>query len=429
MPTYGEVRTWQSGPLDEAEQQLKARSDSLLGLADELDASAKPAGWHGLAADGAMAERGRVTDRMEHLVAGVNAARSALMVAADRVIELRNLVSDTEGVASAHRFAIDHSGSVVDHGPPPETPANQREAVQAERNRIRTELVDRVGQIMRYANDIDGTLAGVLDQVAQGKISDGGATTLADAAKAGEPLGIPGAPPKPPTDAGAGKHGVDPWYTTADDRLMHGLAGTAADGAETLGMTHAAANLRHYLGNSGDPMTVNPDEMTRDVSGFRTQVDKTTAAEMRRLAAEAAANGTYGKPVQFSTGWKGHYITKSASQDWFYAMGGVQYAVTGVATVHPPDHPGGEPRVDVQYQTHVFDRYNWDGGKSTTIGPITITDESMAEMHRAGVAQEYDISGTGGVKHYTGPVPAAGELPPPPDNRDGQRGDPGRSRR
>lgn len=36
----------------------------------------------------------------------------------------------------------------------------------------------------------------------------------------------------------------------------------------------------------------------------------------------------------------------------------MQYAVSGVATVHPPDQPGGQPRVEMEYKTHVFDRYN-----------------------------------------------------------------------
>jgi len=78
----------------------------------------------------------------------------------------------------------------------------------------------------------------------------------------------------------------------------------------------------------------------------------------------------------------------------------------------------------------VFDRYNWDGGKKVNIGPITITDESMAEMHRAGVAQEFNMSGSTGTKHYADTVPTPGQqsaLPQPPDNRDGTRTDPGRN--
>jgi hypothetical protein len=105
------------------------------------------------------------------------------------------------------------------------------------------------------------------------------------------------------------------------------------------------------------------------------------------------------------------------------------YAVTGVATVHPPDVPGGQPRVEVDYQAHVADRYNWDGGKSTQIGPLTVTDEQLAELHRAGVAQEFNMSGSTDTRHFSGTVPTQGQqpdLPQGPDDRAGTRTDPGR---
>lgn len=435
MVNYGDARNWQPGPLDEVDRLLKTRSDSLVGLADELSAATKPEGWHGTAADAAANKRNQITDDMEHIVAAVNATRSAVMLASDRVVELKQLVLEAETLASAHRFSIDNTGAVVDGGAPPDTPPDQAEAVKAERAKTQAELADRVRQIVNYANDIDGTLADMLDKVAHNQIGDGGATSLTDAAAAGAGVGtdkpgIPGPPENPPVDGGAGKHGSDPWYTRGDDLITKGLARDAAAVADTIGWTHAAKHLNHYLDNSGDDMKVNPDEMMRDAGGFRDQVDKTTAAEMRRIAEEAKANGTYGKPVQFNTGWKGYYIGPEQSKDWYYAMGGVQYAVSGVATVHPPDHPGGEPKIEMDYKTHVFDRYNWDHGKSTDIGPFTITDDQMAEMHRAGVAQEYNITGSTDPKHFTGEVPRADqqpELPKPPDNRDGGRTDPGRT--
>jgi hypothetical protein len=261
-------------------------------------------------------------------------------------------------------------------------------------------------------------------------INDKAATISSTNASAGPAQsGIPGPPPDPKTDPGAGEHGSEPWYSRGDDIATKELARKAAQAADAAGWTHAAKHLNHYLDNSGKNLTVSPDEMMRDAGQFRSEVDKTVEAEMRRIAAEAETNGTYGKPVQFGTDWNGHYITKAENADWFYAMGGVQYSVTGEATVHPPDQPGGQPRVEMQYQTHVFDRYNWDGGKSTNIGPITITDEQMAAMHRAGVAQEYNITGSTETKTYNGPLPPPGQppdLPAPPDNRDGGRTDPGR---
>jgi len=434
MVSLGDVRRWEPGPLDGAEQQLKVCAETLPWIADELSGPAKPGGWHGLAADAAFVKRAQLVDGMEHIVAAVHAARTALMAASDGVTGLRYLVAEADGLAQACGFRISDAGEIVDPGLPPDVPAEHADAVRQEREQVRAELLERVRQILTRAEGIDDALAGVLGRIKRGEIHDGGATSLAAAAEAGAAQGattpqIPGPPPDPPTDPGAGEHDSDPWYTTFDDRATKELAGIAATFADGIGWTHAAAHLRHYLDNSGDDRTVNPDEMMRDVDRFRGEVDKTTAAEMRRIATEAEANGTYGKPVQFNSGWKGDYIGPEDSKDWYYAMGGVQYAVTGVATVHPPDHPGGEPRIEMDYRTHVFDRYNWDGGKETEIGPVTISDDSMAEMHRAGVAQEYNISGSTDTKHYTGTVPPPGQqppLPPPPENRDGTRTDPGR---
>lgn len=155
----------------------------------------------------------------------------------------------------------------------------------------------------------------------------------------GDPA-TPGMPPHPPADPGAGEHGSDPLWTTVDDRAKKELAYAAATAADAIGWTNAAAHLRHYLGNSGDDFIVGPDRIGRHVAGFQQSTDQAVADELRRIAAEVAADGNYGQPVQFSTDWEGYYITKGESEDWYYAMGGVQYAVTGVATVYPPGHDG-----------------------------------------------------------------------------------------
>jgi uncharacterized protein YukE len=245
------------------------------------------------------------------------------------------------------------------------------------------------------------------------------AKTLAGIPRAFAPGGdadIPPPPPEPESDEGAGEFDSDPWWSIVDDLAKQALA---YDAAEALGYTDAARHLRHYLDESGDDLTVDPDHIMRDVPSFQSAADQTVATEIDRIAQDAAAS------------WQGHYLTEQENPNWFYAMGGIQYSTTGVVTVHPPEHPGGQPRVEVDYQTHVWDRYNWDGGKAVTIGPITIEDESLAEMHRASVAQEYDMVGTSDTYHYSGPAPAQGQqpdLPNAPDDRGGGRDDPGRPR-
>lgn len=252
----------------------------------------------------------------------------------------------------------------------------------------------------------------------------------AKAAPAGDcgctPESNPGYPTRPPTDPGAGEHGSQPIYARGDDVLFEQLAYKAADAAELMGLTHAAKHLRHYLGNSGEDLTVDPGQIIRDVPQFGQAVDQQLDAAVNAAIEQAVAEGCYGEPIAFDSGWQGFYLEKSMSSDWFYAMGGVQHSVTGTVVVHPGDPPTAE----VSYQVHVFDRYNWDGGKSTDIGPFTITDEQMGELHTAGLAQEYDIVGSTGETGYTATYNPGGDTGnpgvPEAGDRDGGRTDPGR---
>lgn len=86
-----------------------------------------------------------------------------------------------------------------------------------------------------------------------------------------------------------------------------------------------------------------------------------------------------------------------------YVTGGYQYATDGTVTVYPPTADNPEWTYSYDYRVHTADRYNWDGSKSTQIFGMTITDKQLQELHRAGLAQEYDMSGESSVRHGTGP--------------------------
>ena len=100
--------------------------------------------------------------------------------------------------------------------------------------------------------------------------------------------------------------------------------------------------------------------------------------------------------------------------------------------VSPPATPGGEPQIRVDHQLHIFDRYNWDKGKAVGLGPIEVTDEQLQELHRAGLAREYEIHGSSSSVSSSRDLPhpgeAAGGDPPQAGEREGGRADPGRDR-
>ncbi|MGL4306598.1 MAG: hypothetical protein ACRCSF_10635 [Mycobacteriaceae bacterium] len=174
---------------------------------------------------------------------------------------------------------------------------------------------------------------------------------------------IPGPPPDPGTDAGSAGHGSQPWYSRLDDLAYEQVVQKAIQAAEAKGLTHAAKNLQHYLDNSGEDLTLEVDEMLRDVPIVQKTTNDLTAAEVNRITQEAIAHGNYNQPIAFQTGWEDYIIDQDQYPDWFLATGSGHQAVSGVVTVQPPNTPGAQPTVSVDYQTHVFDRYNWDGSK------------------------------------------------------------------
>jgi uncharacterized protein YukE len=226
MLTYGDIRKWQPGPLDDAVGQVNARCQELVGLADELAASGAPDSWGGQGADAATAKRNQLSDRMEHAVAGIAAVRRALGEAADAVTGLQHAVNEADGLATAHGFEIIDAGGVADPGPPPGTPPDQVNAVKAERETISAELVDRVKEILARAEVVDNDLADLMGKAERGEIGDNGATTLAAAADAGAAQG--GLEDLVPPQGGTPQDVNSWWATLSDAERQRAILGNPA---------------------------------------------------------------------------------------------------------------------------------------------------------------------------------------------------------
>ncbi|MFE2294561.1 hypothetical protein [Streptomyces sp. NPDC059452] len=234
--------------------------------------------------------------------------------------------------------------------------------------------------------------------------------------------------PQIAADGGAGKHdsqsvGFDEWVSKQKMQLL-------TEGADWKGMTDASRHMDHYLGNSGRPMQLPVDKMMADVPAFKSYVDDTVRLNQekwrRQAVEEFTKNG--GKPVAFPVEAKqpkGFYFTEKDNENWFYAVGGANSSVTGVVTAVPD--ADGNPKVSLDYQANVWDRYNWDEGKGVNVGPLEIPDGQMAKLHRVGLAQEFDMAGSSAVRHYDlgSAQPHDAPLPGPGEGRDG-RTDPGR---
>lgn len=226
---------------------------------------------------------------------------------------------------------------------------------------------------------------------------------------------------------GSGTHGAQ--QPGLGNRLSKQLWYRVADAAESLNMTNAARHMRHYLNNTGATLRVNVGMMLRDLPGLQARLnDEIDRAKDEANQRIATADRT--KPIDFSlTGQRrNYYASKGESADWYFAIGGMTYWYTARVQVRPVN---GKAVVRMSIQLHVFDRYNWDQGKSVTIAGVTVSDETLGELHKRGLAREFLVEGVSGNTTvswtYSGSSAPNG-APPTAGAREGARSDRGRDR-
>ncbi|WP_224282851.1 hypothetical protein [Streptomyces sp. LS1784] len=431
--------------------------------------------WTGAAADEAVREIGLLTDELHAFHYEALAVAAALHRARKAFTEAQQKLLRAIGDAEALGATVSDDGTATLPDLPPEE-RNDPEAI-AYQKRKWDELQHHVRDMtaaLTAATEADNAVAAALralnpEEVDPATHPDGAANALSD---------LEGAMAMP-TDPKARKE----WWAALDPALRAGLL--AADGgklikAGILGPTEyewswpdkgagpyhvrepgaeeyaiqaetyaliaggtlvqnedAARHMLHYLDNTGEPLTVDVDRMLRDDPAFRVHVDGLLAdreAEWRQTALDAyqkAGGAPVAIPVETVRNTANDFTFKEQQQsNWFHAIGSQGCVVSGVITVNPG--PDGKPVVSTQYQVNVWDRYNWDEGKSTNIGPTNITDDDMAKLHQTGLAQEYDISGRSTPMTWAGsgsaPVQPAGTGERGAD-RQGTVTDPGRETR
>ncbi|HCB76883.1 MAG TPA: hypothetical protein DEP91_12060 [Sphingomonas bacterium] len=204
--------------------------------------------------------------------------------------------------------------------------------------------------------------------------------------------GYPTPPAAPSAGDGSGAHASE--GASIADHINEAAFYRVADAADAMGLDNAARHMRHYLGNSGETLSIDPKAIRADIPAIREEIDASFETDVRAVAeAHVRANYT-GEPMTFqvTTPWTSTYAGKELSQDWFFAVGGFSYAHTATVTVTPGAN--GAAQVSIDSDLHVFDRYNWDEGKGVDIGPLRIGDEQLGQLHQAGLAQEFEVRGS-----------------------------------
>jgi hypothetical protein len=195
VATLADVRRWNPSAVETAFRGLGAVRDRLVDADTDLVAATPPAGWTGVAADGAGREHGRIAEQLRRTVAGVSALRPALAGAADTITDLHRELDLVDGLAAARGYRINPDGSVV---PPPAAAGLSALTAQLQAAEL-AEITLSLADVLRRAEELDTTLTAALLAVASGQIDDGTGDSLRGAAE--HALGPQRPPLAPPAGA------------------------------------------------------------------------------------------------------------------------------------------------------------------------------------------------------------------------------------
>jgi peptidoglycan hydrolase-like protein with peptidoglycan-binding domain len=148
----------------------------------------------------------------------------------------------------------------------------------------------------------------------------------------------------------------------------------------------AARHMKHYMDASGAALTIDLEDMI--ASGPTATAHFRHEVRQAQLFVEKLVVGSH---VFTSLTAESSYNYKGESTNWYFAVGG--YSTWGKGTANVLARPAGK-EYEMRFEYRFYDRYNWDKGKSVTIGPVEITDKFMGEFHRQGYAREYDMVGS-----------------------------------
>jgi ketosteroid isomerase-like protein len=175
MVSWNDVEEWDADGVAAVGDALVKARNAIVELEDELTDSASPEEWTGPSAESARQNLAKYRQDLETLVTEVAAMVATVDTVEDAVRQLRRDIDEAKGLAATHGFRID-DGRILE----PEGEAG------ADTASVKSDLVERVDSILAKAKEVDTDLATMLDKVLADKISDEGATTLAQAAEVGE---------------------------------------------------------------------------------------------------------------------------------------------------------------------------------------------------------------------------------------------------
>jgi hypothetical protein len=148
------------------------------------------------------------------------------------------------------------------------------------------------------------------------------------------------------------------------------------------GWNDAADLLKHYLDNTGEPVTVDVDRMLNDVPQFRKDVDTTLAGVRNQPDGNFQTNWMRSAPNLDDGG---------NNANWYYAVNHFQYRLVG--------HKNGD---QIDYHVEVQKRYDWgvpsEHRRDLDRTPVHLEQADLARLDMVGEATEFDVKGQSGTK-------------------------------
>ncbi|WP_370947778.1 alpha/beta hydrolase [Amycolatopsis sp. cg5] len=182
MVRWGDVRHWNAGAIGGVADALNQRCTTLIATNDDVESALVREGWLGNAAVAAGQRARSLISGLEQRVAEASAVRRAAHEVQLAVERITSFVHETDELARVNGWSIGADGAIVlapTAGPPP--PPD----IIARQNQVKIELLDRIEQLLRRANDVDTDFAAILTRAMRGEITEQDATSLAQAADAG----------------------------------------------------------------------------------------------------------------------------------------------------------------------------------------------------------------------------------------------------
>ncbi|HSA51058.1 MAG TPA: hypothetical protein VLH10_13260 [Yinghuangia sp.] len=176
------------------------------------------------------------------------------------------------------------------------------------------------------------------------------------------------------------------------------------------GLRQSAATVRHYYRRGGGELVVAP-EGPLATAPFRRVADR-HLEEWRDLAvARWRRSGGVEREFDTTTNWHGVRIGKGDDLDWWLALRGLQYRMTGRLDIDPGEDAAEDARVRVVYEVEIYKDWGFDKGEDE----YGLSFTPLARLHEAGLAREYRVVGRSRPLVWTAPTtkgsPGAAGMP------------------